>query len=159
MYPCKEAAVSDLDVLDAAGVALSKLLHDMLCRDAKGAQPMQDGNIKASFAAEGWVNVQRVVVSIESVKSCEVGGGFLLNYSIWLPCWRLVDSCGSSNTRYWLGATKASRLPHKGCDLVHGIHLPAVRINDACSCDDKGSLALVLDVNQAWLNNEVAVHW
>lgn len=133
MCPCREAAASYLDILDATGIVLSKLLHDVLCRDAKGAQPMQNRNIKASFAAEGWVNVQRIVVGIESVKSGKVRGGFLLKHGIWLPCWWLICSCGSSNTRYWLGTAKASRLPHKGCDLIHGVHLPAVRINDACS--------------------------
>ena len=63
----KAAAFSYLDAFDNAGVAMSIFLHDMLCRDPKCAQPMQNRNIKASFAAEGWVNVQRVVISIESV--------------------------------------------------------------------------------------------
>ena len=155
----EEAVFSYLDAFDAAGVTMSILFHDMLCRDAKCAQPMQDRNIKASFAAEDWVNVQRVVVSIESVQSCEVRAGLFVNHSIWLPGWWLISSCSSSNTRYWLGTAKASRLPHKCCDLIDGIYFSAVRVYDACSCDDQCSFALVLDVNQAWLNNEVAIHW
>ncbi len=56
-----------LYALDAVGLALSVLLHHMFCRNAKAAESVQDRHLKATLAAESWVNVQGIVVSIQSV--------------------------------------------------------------------------------------------
>ena len=58
-----------LDTFDAVSSVLTKPAHDMLGGYSKGTQPMQYGILEPPLAAEGWINVQRVVITVQSVQS------------------------------------------------------------------------------------------
>ena len=57
----------------------------MLGSNAEGAQPMQDGPVKASHACKLRVYVQRVVVPAKPVQHCLVLTGPLLDHRIRPP--------------------------------------------------------------------------
>ena len=148
-----------LDILDALRFALAILLKHMFGRYAKAAQPMQDWVFEAALAAEVWIKVQWVVVSIQSVQSSLIRRCLLCDHSIWCSLGWLVSCCGCWVARSRLSSSKATRSSHKCCNFIGCIQLVAVRVYNACSGDDQCGFAFVLDVYKSWLDHKLAIDW
>jgi hypothetical protein len=87
-----DASEPDLEVFP-----LAKGLEDVLSSDTKRAETVEDGVIEPSHLGKGRIQVERVEVAGESVKSSLAGRRLLLDDGVGLPRRRLVGSRGRSS--------------------------------------------------------------
>jgi hypothetical protein len=74
---------SHLDAFESSWVAIRKGQQHVLARDAKSAEAVQDGLVKAANLRKVWINVKWVVVTIEPIQSAQVLAGPFLHCFIW----------------------------------------------------------------------------
>lgn len=142
---------ADLDVLKG-----TELLVDRLAGNAERAETVQDGHLEASHLGELGVDVERVVVTAESVDGSLLLGRLLLDDDIRGAVGHLVDGGGCAAVSTALLAAEAATAPEEDGHLVVEELLARLGVDGGDAVLDNGGGALVDDLEQLGLGDEAA---
>ena len=127
----------------------------MLAGDAHGAEAVEDGDLEAADLAEGWVDVERVAVAVETVQSGLILAGLLLDDGVGLAGRRLVggDGVGGAGGCGLGRATEAAGAADEHGGLVVEELLAVGGVLGGEAHDDDGGVALVDHVDELGVRN------
>ena len=120
----------------------------MLTREAERTQPMQDRLAKAADLSKLRVDVQRIAIATEAIKSSLLGGRLLVDGCVGVALRRCVGSGGGAAVGSFLGPAEAAAAAEEEGHFVVEEVAAGAGVGGGGGVDEDGGGALVDDVEE-----------